>query len=427
MHVPGPTNYGPHTCFIHMAQQLSFAEERTDALSPTTPPCSCHPQTTCTKATQVPLRWRHHHVYAVYHILSLPPALTPPPQATIHLTSTGCTPLYVITQSLCPLLAALTLSGPSPVHPKLSWFVPQLSMSFRSLAFSSSSSAHFQTLQIGLWPTWWPGLSAYFSFSLMDSHMKLICSYYLSLLDTLNSPCLHFDLWPSTLTSASCSQLSDSIPDSHIVADTVGTPQLDLWVLPLCQVCSLSSIFHVYAIELRITTVSGMFPVISFPCICYRTENYHCVSVSVTSVWLAPVLENLCIQVASSRVALTEDQALHRWSHTHRNLKIMSYQLPNEYWEFLVKTVHSYSHSLKANMNNCSNSRNWMPFSKPESQTHAMTLPMWLQLQHWQWHRLSQGTPRPAYPSRPCTTWSKAPRLPILNHLMGIRTKLKSL
>ena len=30
----------------------------------------------------------------------------------------------------------------------------------------------------------------------------LICSYYLSLLDTLDSPCLHFGLWPSTLTLA---------------------------------------------------------------------------------------------------------------------------------------------------------------------------------------------------------------------------------
>ena len=32
--------------------------------------------------------------------------------------------------------------------------------------------------------------------------------------------------------------------------------------------------------HLRITTVSGMFPVVSFPCTCYRTEDYHCVSVS---------------------------------------------------------------------------------------------------------------------------------------------------
>ena len=41
----------------------------------------------------------------------------------------------------------------------------------------------------------------------MDSHMTLVCSYYLSLLDTLDSPCLDFNLQPLTLTSASHSQL----------------------------------------------------------------------------------------------------------------------------------------------------------------------------------------------------------------------------
>ena len=45
-------------------------------------------------------------------------ALTPSPQATLHLTSTGHTLLYVVAWSPCPLLAVLTLSGPSPVHPK---------------------------------------------------------------------------------------------------------------------------------------------------------------------------------------------------------------------------------------------------------------------------------------------------------------------
>ena len=49
-----------------------------------------------------------------------------------------------------------------------------------------------------------PGSLAYFSFPLMDSHMTLVYSHYLSLLDTLDSPCLHFDLQPSTLTLASC-------------------------------------------------------------------------------------------------------------------------------------------------------------------------------------------------------------------------------
>ena len=63
----------------------------------------------------------------------------------------------------------------------------------------------------------------------------LTCSCYLSLLDTLDSPCLYFGLWPSTLTLALWSWLLDSVPDSYIVADIVGTPQLDLWGLPLCQ------------------------------------------------------------------------------------------------------------------------------------------------------------------------------------------------
>ena len=48
----------------------------------------------------------------------------------------------------------------------------------------------------------------------------------------------------------------------YIVADTVGTPQLDLWGLPLCQVHSQ----------------------LLFPCICHRTEDYHCQC--VTSVQL---------------------------------------------------------------------------------------------------------------------------------------------
>ena len=68
---------------------------------------------------------------------------------------------------------------------------------------------------LGCWPT------------LILSCMTLVCSYYLSLHDTLDSPCLHFGLQPSTLSLASCSQISDSIPDS-LVADTMGAPQLDL-------------------------------------------------------------------------------------------------------------------------------------------------------------------------------------------------------
>ena len=106
-----------------------------------------------------------------------------------------------------------------------------------------------------------PGLSAYFSSSLMDSRMTLVCSYHLSLLDTLNSSYLHFDPQPSTLTSASHSQLSDSVSDSCIDFSCWHGGNSSAW-------------------SLIITTVSGMFPAVSFPCLCYRTEDYHCVSVS---------------------------------------------------------------------------------------------------------------------------------------------------
>ena len=45
----------------------------------------------------------------------------------------------------------------------------------------------------------------------------LVCFYYPPLLDTLISPCLHFDPQPSSRTSVSCTQLLDSISDSCIV------------------------------------------------------------------------------------------------------------------------------------------------------------------------------------------------------------------
>ena len=79
---------------------------------------------------------------------------------------------------------------------------------------AQSISEHFRS-HLDCWPT---------SHSLS---WTLICSYYLSLLDTLDSPCLHFDPQPSTLTSASHPRLSDSVPDNCIVAEMVGTPQLD--------------------------------------------------------------------------------------------------------------------------------------------------------------------------------------------------------
>ena len=56
----------------------------------------------------------------------------------------------------------------------------------------------------------------------------LVCFYYPSLLDTLDSLCLHFDPQPLSLTLVSHTQLSDSISDSYIVANMVGAPQLDL-------------------------------------------------------------------------------------------------------------------------------------------------------------------------------------------------------
>ena len=54
--------------------------------------------------------------------------------------------------------------------------------------------------------------------------------------------------------------------------------------------------------------MSGMFPVASFPCICYRTEDYHCVSVSrlfgSPLSWSIFIYEWPCLSVA-----LTEPDA----------------------------------------------------------------------------------------------------------------------
>ena len=65
-----------------------------------------------------------------------------------------------------------------------------------------------------------------------------------------------------------------------MVADMVGTPQLDLWGLPLCQVCSLLSISHVYVIELRVTTVSVCHICLAHPCL--RVSSYMSGLVSVS-------------------------------------------------------------------------------------------------------------------------------------------------
>ena len=101
------------------------------------------------------------------------------------------------------------------VHPPVLHVPPKLCLCLQRLdPFPMLSDQPL--IQLGHWST---------SHSLSQT---LICFYYPSLLDTLNSPCLHFDPRPSSPTSVSHTQLSDSVSDSCIVADTVGTPQLDL-------------------------------------------------------------------------------------------------------------------------------------------------------------------------------------------------------
>ena len=91
------------------------------------------------------------------------------------------------------------------------------------LTSTSDGLTHFRHFWIGLQPNWVVGLL------LILSHRLSYVSIYPSLLDTLNSPCLHFDPRPSSLTLVSHTELLDSISDSCIVADTtVGTPQLAL-------------------------------------------------------------------------------------------------------------------------------------------------------------------------------------------------------
>ena len=130
---------------------------------------------------------------------------------------------------------------------------------YRAPSNSSPNKPHLLLWQLDSFPMlsdWPPTQLGHWSAS-HSLLQTLVCFSYPSLLDTLNSPCLHFNPWPSSLTSVLRTRLSDSVSDSYIVADMVGTPQLDLRGLPLCQ--------------------------------------------CVTSVQLAPVLENLCIRVASSQ------------------------------------------------------------------------------------------------------------------------------
>ena len=115
----------------------------------------------------------------------------------------------------------LTLNG--LVNCAIAWgchglwlFVPWLSMTFWSLTSTSNDLT-----QLGQRPA---------SHSLS---WTLVCFYYPSSPDTLDSPCLHFNPWPSSLTSVSHTQLLDSVSDSCIVADTVGTSVGEVWSGPV--------------------------------------------------------------------------------------------------------------------------------------------------------------------------------------------------
>ena len=59
-------------------------------------------------------------------------------------------------------------------------------------------------------------------------------------------------------------------------------------------------------------------------------------TVSVSRLFGSPLSQSIFVyEWPCLSVAPTEDQALHRQPHTHSNPKIMSNQLPNEYWESL--------------------------------------------------------------------------------------------
>ena len=200
---------------------------------------------------------------------------------------------------------------------------------------------------MGLWPT---------SHSLS---WTLICSYYLSLLDTLDFPCLPFNLWPLALPLASCSWLLDSIPDSYIVADTVGTLLLDLWGLPLCQVCSLFSVFHVYVIELRITTVSVCH--ICSACPCLRESLYMSGLISVSPSQKIKLYIDDPTHIATWKSCLTNS-----WTNIESPL---------------VRMVCSFHHPSRANTNSCNNLSTkelnaFLQSQVVKLQTQGMTLPM---------------------------------------------------
>ena len=155
----------------------------------------------------------------------------------------------------------------------MSWFIP--------LSFNPSLSPDTSTCLWIFWnslqPTW---VVSHSLLSSVDSgtlpfyiqtflYSFLMISFHLSL-----------DPQPSISTSVIYPCFQTPMWTTYIAANTVGTPQLDLWGLPLCQVCSLSSLFHVYAIELRITTVSVCHIYSAQPCL--RVSLYASGLVSVS-------------------------------------------------------------------------------------------------------------------------------------------------
>ena len=82
---------------------------------------------------------------------------------------------------------------------------------------------HLQRLDLFLTLSDWPLAQLGHQSTSHSLSRTLIRFYFPPLLDTLDSPCLHFDPRPSSLTSVLHTRLSDSVSDSCIVADMVGT------------------------------------------------------------------------------------------------------------------------------------------------------------------------------------------------------------
>ena len=137
-------------------------------------------------------------------------------------------------QTLCVMVCPLVLHVPLTPRLRLQHLDPFPMLSDRP------------PTQLGHWSA---------SHSLTDSRMFLLSFF------TWYSQFSLFTFWPPTF-----------VPGFGLAYPTC---VLCLWQLYICWHGGNSS-----AWSLRITIVSGMFPVTSFPWICYRTEDYHCVSVS---------------------------------------------------------------------------------------------------------------------------------------------------